>query len=165
MARRGTRSRSPTRRRRPRPRSTSAASRSSGPSQRLRAAQAERACRELQQELGDGCHLYTRGGWGEPKPTLVVAIPAAAGKAKAAAHVRKKLGFAPATCVAAGDSGNDATMLASGLAFVLVANAADELVREADARPEPSLHYRAAAAHAEGCIEGIRHFRSVTRTE
>ena len=39
------------------------------------AARAEHVCTQLQAELGEGCHVYTLGGWGSPAPTLVVAIP------------------------------------------------------------------------------------------
>ena len=101
----------------------------------------------------------------------------------------RKLGFAREDCVAAGDSNNDAAMLHSGIAFVLVANhnpnpdpkpdpkpdptpdpdpinpnpnqvanASGDLVRAAEAAPQPH-HYRASAGHADGCVEGIQHFR------
>jgi hydroxymethylpyrimidine pyrophosphatase-like HAD family hydrolase len=89
----------------------------------------------------------------------VVAIPAIAGKAHAAAHVLRTLGFAREECVAAGDSNNDAAMLRSGIAFVLVANASGDLVRAAEAAPQPH-HYRACASHADGCVEGIEHFHT-----
>ena len=62
-------------------------------------------------------------------------------------------------CVAAGDSNNDAAMLRSDLAFVLVANASGDLLRAAEAAPQPH-HYRAGAGHADGFVEGIQHFRA-----
>ena len=50
-------------------------------------------------------------------------------------------------------------MLRSDLAFVLVANASGDLLRAAEAAPQPH-HYRAGAGHVDGCVEGIQHFRA-----
>ena len=87
-----------------------------------------------------------------------------AGKAHAAAHVVRKLGFAREDCVAAGDSNNDTAMLHSGIPFVLVANASADLVLAAQAAAQPH-HYRAGAGHADGCLEGIEHFRASRRAQ
>ena len=41
---------------------------------------------------------------------------------------------------------------------MLVANASADLVRAAEVAAQPH-HYRAGAGHADGCLEGIEHFR------
>lgn len=53
------------------------------------AAQARRVCDQLQGEFaGSGVTFHTLDGWGNPKPTLVIALPSIAGKANAAHYVR-----------------------------------------------------------------------------
>lgn len=107
----------------------------------------------------DGIRFYVMGGWDAQKSHLIVALPASCGKANAAKHVQRQLGFDDAQCIAAGDSENDTTMLDVEFAFILVANAADALVREVDARRAPDLHFRARGTHASGVVEGLQHFR------
>ena len=126
------------------------------------AAQARRLCADLQCEFSrSGVTFYTLDGWGQPKPTLIVAIPSIAGKANAAHYVRAKLGFESSECVAAGDSSNDASMLEAGMPFIVVANASEDLLEQAAAKPSAQHHYRASGSHASGCVEGLLHFRSV----
>ena len=107
-----------------------------------------------------GVTFYTLDGWGKPKPTLIVAIPSIAGKANAAHYVRAKLGFESSECVAAGDSSNDASMLEAGMPFIIVANASEDLLEAAEAKPSSQHHYRASGSHASGCVEGLIHFRN-----
>ncbi|TBN39080.1 glycosyltransferase [Paracoccus subflavus] len=80
-------------------------------------------------------------------------LPRRAGKAGALAFEAGRLGLTLADCVAAGDSGNDACMLAAAGRAIIVGNAWAEL-RLCD---RPGL-YRAARAHAAGVIEGLAHF-------
>lgn len=75
--------------------------------------------------------------------------------------MRAKLGFKHAECVAAGDSGNDVTMLDADMPFILVGNSSEELLQGARARPR-AYHYHAGKSHADGCIEGLLHFRAST---
>lgn len=80
-------------------------------------------------------------------------LPQRAGKAGALGFEARRLGLTLDDCVAAGDSGNDACMLAAAGRAIVVGNAWAEL-RLAD---RPGL-YRAARAHAAGVIEGLAHF-------
>lgn len=80
-------------------------------------------------------------------------LPQRAGKVGALSFEARRLGLTLADCVAAGDSGNDACMLAAAGRAIVVGNAWPEL-RLAD---RPGL-YRAAAAHAAGVAEGLAHF-------
>lgn len=80
-------------------------------------------------------------------------LPQRAGKVGALAFEAARLGLTLADCVAAGDSGNDACMLAAAGRAIVVGNALAEL-RLAD---RPGL-FRASAAHAAGVIEGLAHF-------
>ncbi|MFC3168882.1 HAD-IIB family hydrolase [Paracoccus fontiphilus] len=80
-------------------------------------------------------------------------LPQRAGKVGALSFEARRLGLTLADCVAAGDSGNDACMLAAAGRAIVVGNAWAEL-RLAD---RPGL-YRATAAHAAGVLEGLAHF-------
>lgn len=80
-------------------------------------------------------------------------LPQCAGKVGALSFEAARLGLTLADCVAAGDSGNDACMLAAAGRAIVVGNAWAEL-QLAD---RPGL-YRAAAHHAAGVIEGLAHF-------
>ncbi|SNR47260.1 glycosyltransferase [Paracoccus sediminis] len=80
-------------------------------------------------------------------------LPQRAGKAGALSFEAARLGLGLTDCIAAGDSGNDACMLAAAGRAIVVGNALAEL-RLAD---RPDL-YRASARHAAGVIEGLEHF-------
>ncbi len=80
------------------------------------------------------------------------AVPGAAGKAAALRYVAACLAVPPERVIAAGDSENDADMLraANGIA---VGNATDGLRRLLDGGT-----YLAAGFHADGIVEGLRHY-------
>lgn len=80
-------------------------------------------------------------------------LPARAGKAGALGFEARRLGLTLADCVAAGDSGNDACMLAAAGRAIVVGNALSEL-RLPD---RPGL-YRAVRPHAAGVMEGLARF-------
>ncbi len=82
---------------------------------------------------------------------LIDVIAPAGGKANAIASYAARLGLSLAECIAAGDSGNDADMLAACGNAIIVGNASEEL---ADL-PERAGLYRAAALNADGVIEGL----------
>lgn len=112
-----------------------------------------------QQFAGTGVEFYIMCGW-VPNAYLVVALPGTSGKANAAQHVQRRLGFADGACVAAGDSSNDISMVHAGYRFIMVANANGHLVEVLDAAARPtSLHFRASGTHAKGVTEGLLHFR------
>jgi hypothetical protein len=46
--------------------------------------------------------------------------------------------------------------------FIVVANASEDLLEQAAAKPSAQHHYRASGSHASGCVEGLLHFRSVS---
>ena len=79
-------------------------------------------------------------------------IAPAAGKAGAIAAYAARHGWSLAQCVAAGDSGNDADMLAACGHAIVVANAGEEL---AALPARPGLR-RVAGRHASGVVEGLK---------
>ncbi|WP_271301134.1 HAD family hydrolase [Sphingomonas sp. CV7422] len=82
---------------------------------------------------------------------LIDVLAPAGGKAAAIAAYAARHGWSLGQCIAAGDSGNDADMLAACGQAIVVGNAGDEL---AGLPPRPGL-YRAAAHHAGGIVEGL----------
>lgn len=100
---------------------------------------------------------------------LLDVLPAAADKAQALVHVVRERGFAPDEVLFAGDSGNDLRVLAGGFPAVLVANAAEDVRREArrlaarNGHPE-RLHCAGGGPlgwngnYAAGILEGVLHF-------
>lgn len=85
---------------------------------------------------------------------LIDVLPAGAGKAMAIEALAARMGLSLADCIAAGDSGNDLDMLNRCGSAIVVANAADDLDSLAD---RPGL-IRTRGRHADGVIEGLRHF-------
>ena len=85
---------------------------------------------------------------------LIDVLPAGAGKAMAIEALAARMGLGLSDCIAAGDSGNDIDMLGRCGSAILVANAAEDLdVLVA----RPGL-FRSFGRHADGVIEGLRHF-------
>lgn len=82
---------------------------------------------------------------------LLDVLPERAGKHAALAHVAKVLGLAPDRVIAAGDSGNDADMLAECKRAVLVANHHEEVRGIAGL----THVYTARRSHAAGVLEGM----------
>lgn len=80
-------------------------------------------------------------------------LPRAAGKVGALSYEAARLGLSLADCVTAGDSGNDACMLAASGRAIVPANALAELRLD----DRPGL-YRAQSRHAAGVLEGLVHF-------
>lgn len=78
-------------------------------------------------------------------------LPVRAGKWGATSFELSRLGLSVADCVAAGDSGNDADLLAASGSAIVVSNARPELVLS----DRPGL-YRARARYASGVMEGLR---------
>ncbi|RJE79056.1 HAD-IIB family hydrolase [Paracoccus sp. JM45] len=78
-------------------------------------------------------------------------LPANAGKAAALAFEAKRIGLTLDDCITAGDSGNDADMLAVGGASILPSNAYSELAHIAG----PAI-YRSSFAHAAGVLDGLQ---------
>ncbi len=100
---------------------------------------------------------------------LLDVLPAAASKEHAVRFVMELLGTDAERTVFAGDSGNDLDALTSGLQAVLVANARDEVRREAEelaeARGTRGRLYLATGGflgmngnYAAGVLEGADHF-------
>lgn len=85
--------------------------------------------------------------------SLIDVLPRRSGKAGALNYEARRLGLTLADCIAAGDSGNDAAMLAAAGAAILPANALDEL----RLRARLGL-YRAETPHAAGVLEGLAYF-------
>lgn len=77
-------------------------------------------------------------------------LPLAAGKAAALRFEAARHGLTLKDCIAAGDSGNDADMLAASGASILPSNAYAELAHLRGRRVHRSLH-----AHAAGVIDGL----------
>lgn len=83
-------------------------------------------------------------------------LPFHAGKAAAMRHVARAMGLPGERVIAAGDSGNDADMLAACPGAVVVANHDRDLAEVAGL----AHVYRASRAHAGGVLEGLlRHIR------
>jgi sucrose-phosphate synthase len=76
------------------------------------------------------------------------------GKAAAVAFVARSFGLSLGSCVAAGDSGNDADMLTGCGRGILVANALPEVAGALDG---PGLFF-ARSRHADGVLEGLAAF-------
>lgn len=124
------------------------------------APEARALARELQREFDGAVYSYAMRGWdAQGVSYVVVALPAASGKANAARYVQGRLRMADAACFAAGDSENDATMLSTPYAFVAVANSSPGLVRALDAADAPERHFRATQTCAAGVVEALRWFR------
>ncbi|WOI56245.1 HAD-IIB family hydrolase [Palleronia sp. LCG004] len=82
---------------------------------------------------------------------FVDVMPANAGKAEAITFEAKRLNLRPENCVVAGDSGNDADMLAAFSRAILPRNALPEL-------DTLTGGYRAAQPFAAGVLEGFGHY-------
>ncbi len=82
---------------------------------------------------------------------LLDILPVGGGKARAVAHVARRLGVAPERVVAAGDSANDADMLLRAHHAVAVGNYHPELAATGALRGA----YAARAHHAAGVLEGL----------
>ncbi|KQM88796.1 HAD family hydrolase [Sphingomonas sp. Leaf23] len=82
---------------------------------------------------------------------LIDVLAPAGGKAQAIAAYAARCGLTLADCIAAGDSGNDADMLAACGHAIVVGNAGDELD---DLPPRPGL-LRVGRHHAGGVLEGL----------
>lgn len=82
---------------------------------------------------------------------LIDVLAPAGGKAQAIAAYAARHGWTLADCIAAGDSGNDADMLAACGHAIVVGNASDDL---ADLPRRTGLH-RTTAHHAAGVLEGL----------
>lgn len=82
---------------------------------------------------------------------LLDVLPPSAGKGAAMGHVSKVMGIPCERVIAAGDSGNDADMLAACPGAVIVANHDPDLARVAELRHV----YRAHRSHAAGVLEGL----------
>ncbi len=97
---------------------------------------------------------------------LLDVLPERATKAHAVDFLRRRLGAPEGRTVFAGDSGNDLPALTSDLQAVLVANARDEVRREALARSgDADRLYLAQGGflgmngnYAAGVLEGLAHF-------
>ncbi len=81
---------------------------------------------------------------------LIDVLPRAAGKANAIRFEAARAGVPAHRCVVAGDSGNDADMLAAFDRAILPANALAEIAGLPG--------HRSAAAHADGVLEGLARF-------
>jgi hydroxymethylpyrimidine pyrophosphatase-like HAD family hydrolase len=81
-------------------------------------------------------------------------LPPGAGKGEATLFLAGQLGVPAERLIVAGDSGNDLAMFAVAPRGIVVANARPEL-REA---VDPARVYFAGAPHAEGILEGLRHY-------
>lgn len=80
-------------------------------------------------------------------------LPAGVNKGTAAKRLMESLGFSLAQMIVCGDSGNDASMIKVGCHSIVVGNAQNEL------RSLKSDHiYHAKATHANGVLEGLRHW-------
>jgi sucrose-phosphate synthase len=86
--------------------------------------------------------------------TMVDILPCRASKGKAIRYLSFKWGIAPKKIITAGNSGNDTDMLLGRVSGIVVGNHEKELegLRNAD------WVYFADASHADGIIEGLRHY-------
>ncbi|MCS2610408.1 HAD-IIB family hydrolase [Halomonas dongshanensis] len=82
-------------------------------------------------------------------------LPLDASKGLAVDYLRAQWGIASEALYVAGDSGNDLDMLRAAPCSIVVANYSDDLL---DA-PGMAHAYCTQAAHAQGVIEGVEHFR------
>ncbi len=110
-----------------------------------------RAAELVQQRVaaaGDGYQVV----WSSGKHLDI--LPAAAGKANAVRFLIRHLKLAPAQVIAAGDSGNDRSMLVELDYGIIVGNAQPEL-KELQVDPPAQLYY-ARQSFAAGVAEGLR---------
>jgi hypothetical protein len=106
--------------------------------------------------------------WGEdPKPRIITALPACAGKGKAAQYVAERLGFAEEQCVCAGDTLGDIALLqdAGGMKFFAVANAKGSLKtavanKRRGVDTGGSFPSVVSCTGAAGVLEGVKRFRA-----
>ena len=110
----------------------------------------------------------------EPAQTgLLDVLPASASKLHAIEFLIKRKGFSHSDTLFAGDSGNDLSVLTSGIPSVLVANAATEVREQALRQAEQSgtqdnLYLAYGDFHgmngnyAAGILEGLAHYRAET---
>ena len=82
-------------------------------------------------------------------------LAAGVGKHAAVLHVAEKLDMTQSQIVVAGDSGNDRAMLRACPRPIVVGNWSDGLGND----PALSHAYIAAASHARGILEGVKHYR------
>ncbi|WP_343527161.1 HAD-IIB family hydrolase [Sphingomonas sp.] len=82
---------------------------------------------------------------------LIDVLAPLGGKAAAIAAYARRLDLSLGACVAAGDSGNDADMLAACGHAIIVGNASDEL----DGLPPRDGLLRVSGHHANGVLEGL----------
>ena len=75
-------------------------------------------------------------------------MPVGAGKAAAIRFEARRLGLSDRAVIVAGDSGNDADMLAAFDNAILPANAMDEIAHLTGG-------YRSPYAHADGVLDGL----------
>jgi len=126
--------------------------------------EAKRIRNEAQKMLGPNYVVESCQGWLE-NMWLVTALPADAGKDKAAEHIRDTLGFGDSKRVMwAGDSDNDLPMLnlTGKMSGVVVGNAKSEKLRSAANVDAPlSNVFQASKNHAAGILEGLRHFKFI----
>lgn len=121
---------------------------------------AEALASELNEELGGDVYVYAFEGWGPEKPEIIVAIPRMAQKAHAALYVQSTLAISPQSCVAAGDTKGDSSMLWSGLPFIGVANSSSALLEDMADAGRPDIHILAEQPYALGVVEGLKYFRN-----
>lgn len=106
---------------------------------------------------------------------LLDVLPARAGKLAAIRFLMEQLGFTPDNTVFSGDSGNDLDVLGSELNAVLVANAPEEVRREAkalvrQAGREATLYCATGGFqnmngnYAAGVLEGLAHYQPIIRS-
>jgi len=92
---------------------------------------------------------------------LVDFLAPGSGKARALDFLRRRLGLAPSATLFAGDSGNDADALLSGVCGVLVGNATatvrEQLRTALDTHPHARL-YLAQRPYTAGILEGMAHY-------
>ncbi|WP_185985490.1 HAD-IIB family hydrolase [Aureimonas mangrovi] len=86
-------------------------------------------------------------------------LPLRASKGTAVDHVRRHYGLAESAVYVAGDSGNDIEMLRTIPQAIIVANHSDGLPN----LPDLKHSYVSRRTHAEGIIEGVRHFQALAR--
>lgn len=89
-------------------------------------------------------------------------LPAASGKGKAIRFLVLNFALSPQSVIAAGDSGNDRSMLLEADCGIAVGNADDEL-RKLEGTAEASSIYFAKNFYAAGVEEGLQHFGVLTQ--
>ena len=81
-------------------------------------------------------------------------LPAGGGKGEALKYIAANYAAEGAAILAAGDSGNDSSMMTAGFPGVIVGNAQPELRH----LPDSQMIYRADRSYAAGILEGWQHF-------